>query len=536
MKWIGCMAALWCAAMSTVAAQNVVEQWGRYEVCLQAEVEGNPFDTELTATFVGPDTTVTVRGFYDGDNTFKVRFMPMKQGEWKYTTQCEVEALDGKTGSLQCVTPTVDNHGPVVVDGMYNFKYADGKRYYPIGTTSYDWMHIAGDNPKQTVTSLADSKFNKIRMLLFVHNFDPDYPEPERFPFEIKSVKKNEKGKPVYEWDFTRFNPDYFTHVEECVQQLQNIGVEADMILFHPYDEGRWGFDSMPMEVNVRYLKYVVARLASYRNIWWSLANEYDFLKARQPEDWDVLTHTVVENDPFGHLCSIHSYTAQYYAYWNPDYTHCSIQDQAPLAYHGGSTTVRNIYKKPVIFDEVCYEGNMDNRWGSLSGEELLYRMWQAVIGGTYPTHAECYMNGTNDYSRNFLAVGGTFQGESWKRIAFMREVLEALPNPIQLCDSSWDPFTSTAGENYLLIYLGKSVQPEWEFNLPLRNASYERLKEGIRFKVEILDTWNMTITECPTIFETGTPTHYRIFDKNNGRVKLPDRPYLLLRITEVKD
>jgi len=85
-----------------------------------------------------------------------------------------------------------------------------------------------------------------------------------------------------------------------------------------------------------------------------------------------------------------------------------------------------------------------------------------------------------------------------------------------------------------LLVYLGKDVKPEWEFNLPLKNAVYPRLKEGTRFKVEILDTWNMTVTECPTVFETGTPTHYRIFDKNFGRVKLPDRPYLLLRITEI--
>ncbi len=517
-----------------VFAQEKVECWGRYEVSLQTKMKGNPFETELTAVFEGPDTTITVRGFYDGNNTFKIRFMPVKTGKWSYKTQSKIEALNAKSGSLLCVSSTGENHGPVVVDGMYHFKYADGKRYYPIGTTSYDWMHVAGDMPSKTVESLALSKFNKIRMLLFVQNFDPDYPEPERFPFEIKSIKKDEKGKTVYEWDYTRFNPAYFAHVEKCVQQLSDIGVEADMILFHPYDEGRWGFDRMPMEANVRYLKYVVARLSSFRNIWWSLANEYDFLRKRQPEDWDIFTRTVVENDPYSHLCSIHSNTAKYYKYWIPEYTHASIQDQAPVEIHGGAAIVKNIYKKPVVFDEVCYEGNMDNRWGSLSGEEMLYRMWQGVMSGAYVTHAECYMNSANDYSRNFLAVGGTFQGEAWKRIAFMREVLEVLPNPIQLCDSSWDPFTSTAGENYLLVYLGKDVKSEWEFNLPLKNGAYPRLKQGTRFKVEILDTWNMTITECPTIFETGTPTRYRIFDKNFGRVKLPDRPYLLLRITEI--
>ena len=32
-----------------------------------------------------------------------------------------------------------------------NFKYADGTRYYPVGTTAYDWMHVAGNQPEQTV-------------------------------------------------------------------------------------------------------------------------------------------------------------------------------------------------------------------------------------------------------------------------------------------------------------------------------------------------------------------------------------------------
>ena len=45
----------------SVSAQEKVECWGRYEVSLQTKVKGNPFETELTALFEGPDTTITVR-------------------------------------------------------------------------------------------------------------------------------------------------------------------------------------------------------------------------------------------------------------------------------------------------------------------------------------------------------------------------------------------------------------------------------------------------------------------------------------------
>ena len=38
-----------------------------------------------------------------------------------------------------------------------------------------------------------------------------------------------------------------------------------------------------------RYIRYVVARFGAYRNVWWSLANEYDFLLDTKPiSQWDA--------------------------------------------------------------------------------------------------------------------------------------------------------------------------------------------------------------------------------------------------------
>lgn len=91
--------------------------------------------------------------------------MPVSQGVWSYVTQSEIPVLNEVKGRIECIAPGKGNHGPVKVDGTYNFKYADGTRYYPVGTTSYDWMHVAGNQPDQTVKSLELSKFNKIRML-----------------------------------------------------------------------------------------------------------------------------------------------------------------------------------------------------------------------------------------------------------------------------------------------------------------------------------------------------------------------------------
>jgi len=56
--------------------------------------------------------------------------------------------------------------------------------------------------------------------------------------------------------------------------KLRDLGIQADLILFHPYDH--WGYALMGAEADERYLRYTVARLAAYRNVWWSVANAWD--------------------------------------------------------------------------------------------------------------------------------------------------------------------------------------------------------------------------------------------------------------------
>ena len=543
------MAITTAMAKSKTPAVPQVERWGTYEVSLTAPVpEGkNPFDVRLKATFcltsaqAGRDgDSLTVDGFYDGGDQWKVRFMPSHEGAWSYFVHSELEALN-QQGTFQCVAPSVGNHGPVQVDSTgLNFCYADGSRYWCIGTTSYDWMHASSDpsvimaDPgltmqQQTLKSLSETGFTKIRSLLLPQNFEATYPEPEVFPFE----RKSDGG-----WDWTRPNPRYFDHVEACTKGLMQLGIEQDLILFHPYDGGRWGFDAMPIEAGERLCRYVAARMSSFRNVWWSLANEYDLVKAQPKEAWDAWTDAITQADPYHHLVSIHSYTAQYYSYWDNRYTHCSVQDQAPVEDFGRAAIVRNIYRKPVVFDEVLYEGNLDVRWGNLSGEEELFRMWQALIAGTYCSHSECYLLGDEKRFRyNFLAVGGRFYGTMAARTKFMKQVLDDLPMPMYLADSSWDPRTSAAGPGYFMVYLGKDVLQEWRFNLPCRNGrtpAYRRIQEGDKFEVEIIDTWNMTIEKYPVIFEARKQDNYRMIDVQNRAVRLPERPYLLLRIRQI--
>ncbi len=273
--------------LGVVMGQPKVEQWDRFEVTLKYAHSGNSFkDVRLLAVFTGKDTSFVVNGFYDGKNAFKIRFMPQQIGVWSYATSSNIPELNENHGTFECIKATGRNHGMVRVSDTYNFKYADGKPYYPFGTTAYAWIHMKEGVQELTLRTLKNTGFNKVRMCVLPKNYD--------------LVKL----------------------VEEC-------------------------------------------------------------------------------------------------------------------------------------------------------------------------------------------------------------------PNPLQLADVSRDHRTSTAGKGYYIIYFGTEMNESWLFSLPIKNAKYEKLKPGTRFKVEVIDAWNMTIQTYPLTFETTPEIDYRVFDKDFKKVWLPLKPYVALRITE---
>jgi hypothetical protein len=206
-----------------------------------------------------------------------------------------------------------------------------------------------------------------------------------------------------------------------------------------------------------------------------------------------------------------------------------SIQNGAAVEDFGRAVLLRDAYFKPIIYDEVCYEGNLSQRWGQLSSEEMTHAFWQGIISGTYVTHGETFLNKGDTV---FWAKGGRLTGSSPARIAFLKKIMEEGPGALQLADPWKDHRTATAGTGYYLVYFGKEILNEWPFNLPKKNGP----QAGTKFKVDVIDTWNMTITPYPGTFETDAPNGYRIFDKQAQKLRLPSKPFLALRITRVSN
>src|SRR5262249_25630388 len=93
-----------CACLlCAVTALGQTEQWGIFEISLPGPTNGNPFvDVQFSATFGSNSVT----GFYDGDGTYRVRFMPDHTGDWTYTTHSNRQELEGKTGKFTVTAPS----------------------------------------------------------------------------------------------------------------------------------------------------------------------------------------------------------------------------------------------------------------------------------------------------------------------------------------------------------------------------------------------------------------------------------------------
>jgi hypothetical protein len=457
-----------------------VERWGVHEIELAGPAGGNPFaEVRLSARYQFRNRLVEAEGFYDGDGVYRVRFMPDAVGPWSYTTVSNVTELDGLSGEFSVTAASPANHGPVRAVGI-DFEYADGTPYLPFGTTAYHWTHdLDEERERQTLRTLAASPFNKLRMCVL--------PTGPMSPPEVPFAGQDPDGL-----DKTRFNPVFFRHLEERVRDLRDLGVEADVILFHPYDGGVRGLQDMGRETDHAYLRYVIARLAAFRNVWWSAANEYDFNRAKTVADWDDILRTIQRLDPYEHLRSIHNGTRMYevapvYDGTKPWITHQSIQ-------HWDATLTSEwlaACAKPVVIDEISYEGNIAKRWGNVTGAELMDRFWAGMSRGGYVGHGESL---AGFQERAWIGNGGGLYGESPARIAFLRTVME------------------DRRDGVLLRYLGRRQPAHVTVDLPPDGG----------YGVELIDTWNMTIVPVDGVH------------RDRVRVALPRRPYLALRMTRV--
>lgn len=511
----------------------MTEQYKIFEVDLTGTSQGNPYvDIWLKAAFTNHTEQIEVNGFYCGNGMYKVRFMPAKTGTWTGITTSNDPALNHIELVCECTPAKEGNHGrvlrmdeirsrykigPSAEDGRhsehealseedkFHFMYEDGTRYQPFGTTCYAWIHQPKKIQEETLASLKASCFNKVRMCIFPKFYTYNTADPACYAFE---------GNESDGFDFTRFHPEFWENLENRIAQLDELGIEADVILLHPYD--KWGFSKMDRDTDAFYLKYAVDRLCHFKNVWWSLANEFDLLPWKTVEDWEFYARVVICRDSYGHLRSIHNCN-KLYDHTRPWITHVSIQRLDVYKTAEMVSAWREQYQKPIVVDECAYEGNINFGWGNITGEEMTRRFWEGCIRGGYLSHGEVYVQN----AQIWWSHGGKLYGSSPDRIGFLKKVMEDVPldaAPLKVTaenhEANWDvPCLCKDDDHSFYLYYFGFFRPAFR--------TYQ-LPEGCTYEIELIDTWDMTIRKLPGSYSGSI------------KIDLPEKQYMALRMKKI--
>ena len=103
-----------------------------------------------------------------------------------------------------------------------HFTHEDGSRYIPFDTTVYALVHQEDAIVEQTLETLKNAPFNKVRMCVFPKHYDLVANEPPYHPF-----MKNEDGV----WDVHKPDFTFWHRFEKYLDRLEELKIQVDLIL-----------------------------------------------------------------------------------------------------------------------------------------------------------------------------------------------------------------------------------------------------------------------------------------------------------------
>lgn len=386
----------------------VAEQWAETEIVFSSEKRvKNPYiEVEFWVEFTGPSGEKLIRpGFWDGGNSFKIRFAnPLDKGEWQWTSFASDSSdagLHGKTGKI--VSAPYSGNNPLVKNGLLkmspgkrNVLYANGKPFLMIGDTPWalPWRGTV-----ESVTEYAKKRqsqgFNTALLMSLLPDCEAKGPrnrtEPESFDVAFEDLKDGHINQP---------SNSYFQYFDT----LRNILVDHGIVpVYQPVFHGfGWkglkvlGWD-MDAKEYARYCRYLVARYGA-KPAMWLVGADSDGRNAGIKEGGEEIEKWDAYGQPAGiHYSPFDDYTPDWWNKPEPYIPHknSTYQDQLWLDFqwcqtgHGGAHLfhkVERMYDNKLVKAscnaEPTYEGIKDslNGSGSWQGHEA----WsQFCSGGT---------------------------------------------------------------------------------------------------------------------------------------------------------
>lgn len=286
-----------------------VARWQMHEFVLRGRAHvDNPFrDSSVAGEFTSPSgRTLEAEGFYDGGGTWRLRFAPDEEGEWRYLLRGEGVELFLR-GSIVAGPAASRGFIGIHPDNPYAFAYSDGTAFFPMGDTCYglyDDSPITPELRRQYLETRRRQHFNFVRMSIG-HSPYRAAADPAYWAW----------GGTAQEPDLDRLNPVFFQGFERLLLDMRAAGMNAELLLFNYYrrpftDPAQWTASRERL-----WLRNVIARYAVFDNVFlWTASNEYETYpdgryRLDQPGDvnWAKSIGAAVKQlDPYRHPYTVH--------------------------------------------------------------------------------------------------------------------------------------------------------------------------------------------------------------------------------------
>ena len=266
--------------------------WKRFEASFTNESwNGNPFDLEFSATFThaGSGKKVSQIGFYAGNNTWKLFFMPDALGEWTFTTSSPDAELDGKSGSFECVPS--DLPGPLVGDGNRWKLAGSGEYVAPILLPTREWFKRT-----ETANGVDDFIFwakNSAGALLIGTTLVYFTQAQAEVPYI-----KGEEGE--------TFNVELWDRLNSHYDMLRDQGLGFYVMFYSDEKESPNAYGIGPQSPEeLRLFRYAVARFSAYPIVMWDTGIDIGETRGNDWINW--FADWFNANDPWHHPVSSRS-------------------------------------------------------------------------------------------------------------------------------------------------------------------------------------------------------------------------------------
>lgn len=285
-------------SVQTCQSTKTIPRWKRFEVTLQnSSWEGNPFDLELTGEFISPSGRELVQfGFYAGDDTWKIYFMPDEAGEWKFETRSPDPELNGRSGRFTCVESELE--GQLATDGNRWVLEGDGGDFPVIWNPPVrDGVHWGfrgrelTDSSVQEALRFADEVIGA-RLLGFGALLIVPTGWAEQWPQEAVPYTLSQEGE--------QFFLPFWNQLNAKLDAARDRGMGAYLMLYSDDEQTPDHFGLTPrFPEELRFFRYTLARLACYPHILWDSGIDIGEYRDRGWIDW--FAEWFRAHDPWGH-------------------------------------------------------------------------------------------------------------------------------------------------------------------------------------------------------------------------------------------